>query len=374
MRVLIAPDSYKSSLHSTEVAEYIGQGLLRLEGIEAVTCPLADGGEGTGDIIVRYLHGEKVPARTVDTFGHPQDGWWIRWGRTAFVESSVGSPFIPMHKRRQSVWASTSQGTGRLAAQALQDPDINQVVVSLGGTGCVDGGIGFLQALGTKFYDAHNNILPPQARSLGKVERVVWPKLPKPLTGLYDTFVPLLGPQGAVSVYGPQKGISEDMKSAFESAMEHFARVLQGPISLANHLGSGAAGGLGFGILALGGELKPGAATIAEWMEFDKKIQQADIVITGEGQLDAQSLLGKVVGTVISACKDFSKPVLAVVGSYPLDLAPFYGAGLTGVLTLVPGPVTLDEAIQNAPRLLSLAGENIGRILKARDLPMTTKG
>ncbi len=365
MRILVAPDSFKGSVKSLEVAEYLREGLLRSEGIDVDMCPLADGGEGTGDILVKYLQGKKVPGLTVDTYGRSQDGWWIRWGRTALVESSVGTPFVPVDKRRESVWASTSQGTGLLVDQAFQDPDIDEVVVSLGGTGSVDGGLGFLHALGTKFYDAHNQLLPPQARSLGEVAHIVWPQLPKPLTGLYDTFVPLLGPQGAVLLYGPQKGIDEDMKSAFESAMAHFASMLQGSQDYVNHLGSGAAGGLGFGILAAGGKLEPGAVRVAEWMKLEERVQRADVVLTGEGQLDAQSLLGKVVGMVINAAHTLSKPVLAVVGSYPPDLSSFYAAGLTGVFTLVPGPLSLEVAIQKTPGLLVTTGENIGRIFQA---------
>ena len=281
----------------------------------------------------------------------------------AVVESSRGSPFVLSMDASRDVRESTSRGTGLLVAKAMEDPGIDQVVVALGGTGCLDGGMGFLEAVEAEFYDRQRRRLEGRAKNLMHVHEIKVPRLPKPLTGLYDTFVPLLGLTGAVALYGPQKGVSVSMQGRFEEALEHYAQVVQGSRRVVNDAGTGAAGGIGFAIKVAEGTLEPGARRISEWMKLGERIKNADWIITGEGRLDRQSLLGKVVGTVLEEGKRWHKPVVAVVGSYPLNLTPFYERGLTSVWTLVPGPTPLEESIENTAHLLQSAGENLGRML-----------
>lgn len=368
MRILVAMDSFKGSVSADDAVRYLAEGLGRVSGLDIDPCPLADGGEGTGALVERYLGGRRVEAPTVDSYGTPRSGWWILWGRTAVVESAVGSGFVAPDRRPASVWHTTSRGTGQLVRQAGESGVVDHYVITLGGTGSVDGGMGFLEALGTEFYGAGGRPLAGVAANLGHVRRIRPPRHRWSLTGLYDTFVPLLGPNGAVRLYGPQKGVTPDDADALEAAIAQFARVLEESTEiagLASLPGAGAAGGIGLAIYALGGRMEAGATTVARWVDLPRRVAEADWVITGEGRLDAQSLLGKVVGTVVQLAASRSKPVVAVAGSHPVDLAPFYAAGLTSALALVPGPMALEEAVSRTPELLRQMGETLGRWIVA---------
>ncbi|AEJ38467.1 glycerate kinase 2 [Sulfobacillus acidophilus TPY] len=370
MRILVAVDSFKGSLTADEAVHWLSQGLMKGARVEVDPCPLADGGEGTSALVERYLGGRRVMAPTVDSFGRPRPGWWVRWGRTAVVESAVGSGYLPPADRPASVWHTTSRGTGMLVHHAQQAPDIDRVIVTLGGTGAVDGGMGFLEALGVEFYDRDGHRLTGMAGHLERVHRIRWPDVVPPIVGLYDTFVPLLGPTGAVRLYGPQKGVTPQDVEPFERHLAHFAHVLQDSLNqsdLTNRPGAGAAGGMGLAIYALGGRLEAGAPAVAQWMDLASRLERADWVITGEGRLDAQSLLGKVVGTVLDQARARYRPVLAVAGALPADLSPFYQAGLTAAWPLVSGPMTVEEAMRDAPRLLQQLGENFARLLMYGD-------
>lgn len=364
--ILVAPDSFKGSLPAAQVAQSLIQGLSRvMPNSQYVSLAMADGGEGTGTV-VEQLGGVRVSAPSVDIFGDFSQKYWIRWGRTALVEAAVGSGFVPQQTQSDHRGEhTTSYGTGLLIAAARADPSIDKVIVALGGTGSTDGGMGLLTALGARFEDADGHAVTHFGDNLARVTRFVAPRQGKPLVGLYDVQVPLVGARGAVRQFGVQKGIPLDALDRINRAMTHYGQCVQrghGEDWL-NKPGAGAAGGMGFGILAAGGDLEPGAETVARWCGLETHLQRADWVITGEGRMDTQTHEGKVVGTVVRYAARYHKPVIAVVGSRINDLTRLHQRGLTFVMPLVSGPMGLTEAMDTAPQLLSLVGEELGWLL-----------
>lgn len=359
-RVLIAMDSFKGSLTAGTACRAFAEGLRRVSpALTADCCPLADGGEGTGDV----LGGEIVPVRVVDTYGRPADARWIRHGRVAVVEASAGSPYLSPERRPGPANVSTSRGTGLLVRSALADPAVDEVWVALGGTGTVDGGIGFLDALGAHFYDYQDHPLDAVMGNWHKVERVTLPHLAKRVVGLADVWVPLLGVDGALARFGPQKGLSSADARRLGPSLARFSERINSRAAAAP--GAGAAGGIGFALAALGAELVSGARWIAQAVGLSDRVQQADWVVTGEGCLDEQSLLGKVVSEVLAVARRNGRPVWAVAGTVPLNLNRFYEAGLTAAESLVSGPMDVKDAQNATERFLEAAGERFGRMLAA---------
>ncbi len=366
LRVVIAPDSYKGSLPADQAALAIARGLTRCPTVQwdVVCVPMADGGEGTG-IVVRSLGGELVSAGTETVYGVPHSAHWIRWGSKAVIEAAVGSGFVPASHRQADGEYTTSRGTGLLVASALADPAIDEIFVALGGTGSTDGGMGFLQALGAQFFDATGRPLKACGSQLGQVARYVPIKpLSKPVIGLYDVGVPLLGERGAVYQFGPQKGVAPERLAAVDAAMGHYAEIVHSvggaPVDFP---GAGAAGGIGFGILAAGGRLQGGAQTVAQWCCLDAQIAEADWVITGEGQLDQQTSEGKVVAWVLRIAQQHHKPVIALVGSRSRNLSHLHRQGLALALSIGLAPMSLEAAMAATAESLEAAGEEVGWFL-----------
>lgn len=365
--LVIAPDSFKGALSASEVATVLGRGVQRIVGdtVRVIVTPLADGGEGTSDIALA-LGGIKEPSPTVNIYGEPQDnGFWVRWGSRAIVEAAVGSGFIPESRRQFPASRTTSLGTGLLIQSAMADPDIQEVLVALGGSGSTDGGLGLLAGIGGRFWNAGGSELKPFGDHLAQVADYEVPAPPKPLIGLYDVGVPLLGERGSVALFGPQKGLNWEDLPEIERGMENWADVVNRKTSgaLAWIAGSGAAGGMGFGILVARGSLQPGAQAVAEWQGLQAQIEGSDWVVTGEGRMDAQTEEGKVAAVVIQQAHAAHKPVIAVVGSRARDLTRLHQRGLTLVLPILTEPMSLHNAIDNTAELLETAGEEIGWVI-----------
>ncbi|MCY0899442.1 MAG: glycerate kinase [Firmicutes bacterium] len=359
--VLVACDAFKGALNQAAVVEAIAAGLRRgYPSVRVDACPLADGGEGSS--LLMQARGGQVHSVTVaDAYGAPHVAHWVSYQGIALVESAEGSPYVPPDRRpAASALTTTSRGTGELIQAALEHPEVREVWVALGGTGCVDGGIGLLGALGAKFYDSQGRQLAPVVGSWAKVLRVVLPRLAKPLVGLADVWVPLLGVNGALERFGPQKGLRLEEMAEAEAALQQFAESVRP--GLADHPGAGAAGGIGFALLALGASLQPGARWWAEWSHLPQRIAASDVVITGEGRLDEQSLMGKVVSIVLEEGRRQQKPVVVLAGEIPDDLTPFYAAGLTSAWSIVTGPVPLRDALAKTEGWLREAGERLGRL------------
>ena len=240
--ILVAPDSFKGSMRALESAEAISMGIEEVLDGNLEMVSLADGGEGTGDVL-KALGGQVVPTTTVDIYNRPQKACWIRYGRVALIEASQGSGFIAKISQMGDGARTTSLGTGLLAQAAFDDPQVDHVLVALGGTGCTDGGFGFLHGLGARFYDRAGAAVLPWGYLMGKVSSFNVPHLNKPLVGLYDVVNPLLGEKVCVRIFGEQKGIKPQHFAALETDLTSFARVVSQTTGVdVNTPGSGAAG------------------------------------------------------------------------------------------------------------------------------------
>ncbi len=365
MRVLVAPDGFKGGPAADKVAEAMAQGVRRAGG-QVDILPMADGGAGTADVL-RTVYSEmvRVPTMSVDAYGRPRLSHYDRIHRTAIVEAAVGSGFVPADARPDQVLASTSLGTGLLMNAALADVQVQEVVVALGGTGSVDAGMGLLAGLGAHFYDAHGDRLDPIAGSVAAIAAIdmdgVLP-LDKSLIGWCDVFVPLLGVTGAVQFFGPQKGVGPGTMDALERAFARYADRLEGVTGrseLVSVPGTGAAGGMGLALAALGGSLRLGAEQVAGFIALDQRIQGVDWVLTGEGRLDAQTKEGKVVATVVQHAQRLGVPTAVIAGSIDPDQWEWLSAMNAFAFSLVPGPMTLDAAVAGSESLLTASAFSV---------------
>jgi glycerate 2-kinase len=321
MRVLIAPDSFSGTLSAVEAAEAIAAGWRRSAPEDELTCrPLSDGGTGFVDVLATALDGDVVPVPTVDPLGRPIVGAVLCSGGTGYVESAQACGLHLLSAAERDPLRTTSYGVGLLVAAAL-DCGARTVVVGLGGSGSNDGGAGLLAALGATPRDAAGRALPYGGAALRAVDRLAGaPRLASAaLVAATDVDNPLVGPTGASAVFGPQKGASSADVELLDGALARWAEVLEHdlpgtPRGLASLAGGGAAGGLGAALLALGARREPGIDVVSRAVELDRALADADIVLTGEGSFDWQSLRGKVVSGVAAAAAKHGLPCLVLAG------------------------------------------------------------
>lgn len=363
MRCLIAVDAFKGGLDQAAVAEALGQGVTQGygPGLEVDLCPLADGGEGSGRLLLTR-GGTPYPVEVVDAYGRPRQAEWVFYDGIGLVESAQGSPYVEAQLRpRVSALTATSRGTGQLLKAALLNPDVREVWLALGGTGNVDAGIGLLEELGWRFFDERGQRLAGSPQSWDTIRQVERVELNKPMTALVDVDAPLLGDDGMLKQFGPQKGLTDQEVQLWEPLLRNYANGVD-PHSV-NLKGAGAAGGLGYAAAVLGAPLHSGAGWFAHWAGLFERIQAADVVITGEGRLDEQSLRGKVLSQVLEMASKTKTPVLAVAGQIPDDLEPFYARGLWAAWAIGSGPMPLDAALSRTYHNLFQAGQTLGRLL-----------
>ncbi len=331
MRVLIAPDSFKGSLGAAAVAAVLAEGWLRVRPGDQVTrLPLADGGEGTLDVLAATVPGARWRrARVTGPGGAPVIARWLelpglpgRWcgASTAVVELARASG-LPLLARPDPMRAHTT-GLGELLGRAL-DAGMGRILVGLGGSASTDGGTGALAALGARFLDAAGEPLPAGGGALADLAVADLSGLRAPpgsgVSCLTDVTAPLLGTRGAAAVFGPQKGADEGQIARLEAGLARLAEVLGGDPSAP---GAGAAGGTGYGLAAVwGAVLTPGAAELGRLAGLDRALADADLVITGEGRFDETSLTGKTCGTVIAAAAAAGVPVAVVAGQASAGVA-----------------------------------------------------
>ncbi|SDE06395.1 glycerate kinase [Rhodospira trueperi] len=364
MRVVIAPDSFKGSATSLQVARAIESGLGRAGGaVDAVLVPLADGGEGTVAALHAVLGGEIVTVTARDPLDRPVSASyaWVPGRRLAVIEMAAASG-LPLMGATLDPHAASSHGTGDLIRDAL-DRGAEQVILGLGGSATVDAGTGLLAALGARFLDAEGRAVRGAGGTLGRIAAIDLSGLDARarrarLTIASDVSSPLLGPKGAVAVFGPQKGVAEDEIAAFEAAMGRFSNLVVETTGrdVRDAAGSGAAGGIGYLLRSiLDAETRDGFSLIAGLADLEARIAGADLVITGEGRLDAQSLVGKVPVSVARMARAGGVPTVALAGSVEGDAAAFVAAGLSLVVPVVDRPMTLAEAMADASGLIERA-------------------
>ncbi len=324
MRVVIAPDSFKECLSAPEVARALEAGWrLARSGDDVVCVPMADGGEGTVDALVAATQGRLHTVRVAGPLGDAVDAAYgvLGDGQTAVMEMAEASGLALVPVSRRDATRASTRGTGELMARAL-DSGASRLIVGVGGSATNDGGAGMAQALGFSLLDGRGESLPPGGLALARLARIDargrHPRLGAcEIEVACDVDNPLCGPRGASRVYGPQKGATPEQVAALDAALAHFAAVVKRDLGadVAEAPGAGAAGGLGAGLMAFtGARLRPGAALIAETCGLEKRLRGADLVITGEGRMDAQTAHGKTPLGVARLAAKHGVPVVGVCG------------------------------------------------------------
>ena len=376
MKILVAPDSYKGSLSSKQVCQAIEEGLLKAcQGVfEVVKVPIADGGEGTVDAFLSALGGELIELTVTGPLGKPVHSFYgILPDGTAVIEMAAASglSLIPAHQRNPLV--TTTYGTGQLIMNAL-DHGCSRFIVGIGGSATNDAGVGMLQALGIKFLDDAGKEVPWGGGNLDKVATIDLKGMDSRLKNAQfivacDVDNPLCGEKGASAVYGPQKGATPDMVKLLDRNLSHLADVVASVLGEdhRNDPGAGAAGGLGFAFKTfLDAQMRPGIDVVMEATHMDTLAAQSDIIITGEGRTDYQTAqFGKAPSGVAKLGKRMGKPVLLISGALGEGYQELFNQGVIAAFSIANGPVSLQEAMENAYSLLVDIAQNIGRLLVA---------
>ncbi|MFL5800094.1 MAG: glycerate kinase [Actinomycetota bacterium] len=324
MRVLVAPDKFRGTLTADEAALALARGWLRARPADEVEeLPLADGGEGTLDALVAALGGERRAITVTGPLGDPVEAaFGLLPGPSGVVEMALASGLALVPGGRGDPLRATTFGTGELILAACR-AGARSVVVCIGGSATNDGGAGAAQALGFRLLDGDGRDLDVGGGALARLERIDASGVSPDVAGVRfvvasDVDNPLTGAAGAAAVYGPQKGASPRDVRALDAALDRLAAVVRRDVGadVAGRPGAGAAGGLGFGLMAfLGAELRPGIEVVMEAVRFDERLEGADAVVTGEGKFDQQSFHGKTVGGVLEAAARRHRPVAVVCGT-----------------------------------------------------------
>lgn len=372
MKIVIAPDSFKDSLSAQGVAQAVASGLREVwPDARLVECPMADGGEGTIEAVLAACGGQWMTTNVSGPLGQPtQAQWgWLADTRTAIIEMAMASGLQMLTLAQRDATVSTTYGTGQLIAAAL-DAGAQRVILAIGGSATNDAGTGMLSALGARFLDANDQPLPPGGLALSKVARIDLEALDPRLKDVQfevaaDVNNPLCGPNGASHIFGPQKGASAEQVLALDAALGHFAeqsaRVLGKDES--EHPGSGAAGGMGFAAKAyLNASFRPGVEVVADLTGLAEALDGADLVITGEGRFDAQTLRGKTPFGVAKIAQRQHVPVIVLAGTLGDDYADLYAHGISAAFALTSGPMTLEQACDNAATLLHDRARDLARV------------
>ena len=375
MKVVVAIDSLKGSLTSMEAGKAVEQGILRARPqAQVVVKPLADGGEGTTDALIEGLGGERIEVTVTGPYGKPVKAYygWLKDDNTAVMEMAAAAG-ITLSAERDPLRA-TSYGVGEMINDAMHR-GIRNFIIGIGGSATNDGGIGMLKALGWKFLDAKGDDTGEGARALGRVAAIALPDtqirtLLKACSFKIacDVTNPLCGPMGATYIYGPQKGVTEEMKEALDQDMSHYADMSAQAIGAdyRDVPGTGAAGGLGFAFLGfLNATLTPGIELILNAVRLEEELAGADIAVTGEGRLDGQTAMGKAPVGVARLAKRHGLKVVAFAGSVTRDAAACNEAGIDAFFPIIRGVTTLEEAMdpENARRNMIEAVEQVFRII-----------
>jgi len=372
MKIVIAPDSFKESLSASEVAAAIAAGLGEVWPQAELVCrPMADGGEGTVAAVIAAVGGERRETRVCGPLGEPVTAhWgWLDTTRSAVIEMAAASGLHLVPTGQRDALRSCTYGTGELILAALE-AGAERIVLGFGGSATNDAGSGMLRALGARFEDAAGCPLPPGGAALAQLQRIDLSGLDPRLAQVdfevaCDVDNPLCGPRGASQVFGPQKGASPEQVRQLDAALARFADRCAATLGrdARDTPGSGAAGGIGFAARTfLGASFRPGIELVAELSGLEQAVIGADLVITGEGRIDEQTLYGKTPMGVASIAKRHGVPVVALAGMLGEGYERLYGHGIDAAFSLAPGPISLADALAEAPVLLRRRAADIARL------------
>ena len=384
MKLVIAPDSFKESLDAEGVARAIAKGIeSTLTDVDIHCVPVADGGEGTTEALIAATSGKQHTAEVTGPLGGSLNAIWGVLGHqegvplTAVVETAAASGLDKRLPEQRDALTASTYGTGELILKAL-DQGARRIIMGLGGSATNDGGTGLLRALGAKFLDAAGHELAEGGAALADLDRI-------DLTGFdprlaeteflvaCDVDNPLLGERGASAIFGPQKGATPEQVQQLDDALTRLADVSADLLGkdLRDRAGAGAAGGLGYALVQfLDARLAPGIDLVLEAVDFHKTLEGADLVITGEGRMDGQSLSGKTPVGVARWAKQHDLPVIALCGSIGEGAEGVHEVGIDALFSVVPGVCSLEEALANGAENLERTGAQIGRLLSLKTIQL----
>ncbi|MCU9615150.1 glycerate kinase [Caldibacillus lycopersici] len=374
MKIVIAPDSFKESLTALEVAVAIEKGFKKVyPEASFVKVPMADGGEGTVQALVDATNGRIIVKTVTGPLGEPVKAFFGILGdsKTAVIEMAAASGLhlVPMSKRNPLL--TTSRGTGELILAALEE-GVNHIIIGLGGSATNDGGAGMVSALGARLLDVEGNSIGEGGGSLNLLHTIDISSLDPRLQQVKmevacDVTNPLIGPHGASAIFGPQKGATSEMVQQLDENLAHYAKIIERKLGkqIAEVPGAGAAGGLGGGLIAfLDAEINSGIQIVLAATKLEESLRGADLVITGEGKIDSQTIYGKTPIGVAETAKRFGIPVVAIAGNVAKDSEVVLEHGIDGLFSIVPGIVTLTESLENAAENIERLARNIACLIK----------
>ncbi|XJS11083.1 glycerate kinase [Aerococcaceae bacterium WGS1372] len=368
IKVLIASDSFKGSASSMEIANYISEGIKRVDPeIQTILLEIADGGEGTVDAITKAKQGQLFTKEVTGPMGQPVNAkYGLFADKQAVIEVAETSGLTQVDSQSLDPFQATSYGLGELIKYLIEEKGVKDIYVGLGGSACNDGGIGLLQALGGKILDKEGHPVQIGAQGLKEISQTeldVVDHLLKEVNieVLSDVTNPLIGVNGATYIFGKQKGVKVEELPIIDQYMNHYReKVLETfNVDLDTIPGAGAAGGLGAALGGLcGATMRSGIDKVLELIDLKSKVEQVELVITGEGSMDAQSLYGKAPIGIAKIAKKYHKPVIAIVGSVGDDLTSIYQSDIDLIIDIINRPMTLEEAMSQTQTLVENAGEN----------------
>lgn len=381
MKIVIAPDSFKESLSALEVANAIEQGFKQVfPNIEYCKVPMADGGEGTVQAMVDATGGQIVECQVTGPLGEPVEAFYGILGqadansrRTAVIEMAAASGLHLVSTTQRNPLLTTSYGVGELIADALNN-GIKHIILGLGGSATNDAGAGMIQALGAKLTDVNGHNIALGGAALATLHNIdlelLHPYISECIIEVAcDVDNPLCGPRGASAIFGPQKGATHLMVEQLDQALAHFANVINRQASphiklgCEHQAGAGAAGGMGFGVMALlAATLKPGVDIVTETVQLAQHCQDADLVITGEGRLDAQTVFGKTPMGVLNVAKRYNVPVIGIAGCLGDGAEAILQQGMKAIFPIIPSLQPLEQVLTEAQTNLTHTAQNIAAV------------
>jgi glycerate kinase len=369
-KIVLAPDSFKGTMTSGEVCAIMSQAVKRrFPGCETVKIPSADGGEGTADSLIESAGGRRVSLDVTGPLGEPTKAFYAVLGDGTAVIESAAAVGLPLVEGREDPLAASTRGVGELIAAAVK-AGCRNFIVALGGTSTNDGGAGMAHALGAVFRAQDGSVITPCGGNLEKIASVDASKLRELVSGCSFTLMcdvdnPLCGPDGASAVFGPQKGASPEDVKILDAGLRHYAQIIARDTGadILTLPGGGAAGGLGAGGAAfLGGVLTPGIEAVLAAAHFDTALEGADMVLTGEGRIDGQSVHGKTVCGVARRAAKKGVPVIAVVGDIGPGADAVYDIGVSAIISINARAVPYEKARLTARGDLAFAVDSVMRM------------
>lgn len=373
MKIVIAPDSFKGSLSSIEVISCIRKSVKNhFDSAEVIEVPIADGGDGTVEAMVYAAHGQLLKADARDPLGRAISCIYGSIRSSAVIGMSECSGLALLKDKERNPLETSSHGTGDLIKKAL-DAGFSEIIIGIGGSATNDGGTGAMQALGVRFFRADGSEIARMCgKELSHIARIddtlLDPRLKNVrISIMCDVTNPLTGKNGATYVYGPQKGADKAQLEQLENGMQHYAKLLNDYAAkdISSIPGTGAAGGIGAALHCFAGaKLCRGIDTVLELVQFDRLIQGADLIITGEGRVDYQSAFGKVIGGVAGYAKAAKVPVVVIAGSIGEGAEAVFPLGVNAMVALPDAPMSLQYCIQNAQELMTKAADRVFSLIK----------